>query len=70
MQSSKLFEGKEPSKYKLIKMFIDHRQKFDEDYKKKLFEFGVTELQQEAMEKYDKVSGQARLNFLALNKKS
>ena len=51
-------------------MFIDHRQKFDEDYKKKLFEFGVTELQQEAMEKYDKVSGQARLNFLALNKKS
>jgi hypothetical protein len=57
LHSSKIFEGKEPSKYKLIKIFVNHSEKFDEDYKKKLFEFGVGELQQEAMEKYDKVSG-------------
>ena len=35
-----------------------------------MFEFGVAKLRQEKMKKYDRVSGQAQMNFLALSKKS
>ena len=60
----------EPSKYSLLKHFINHRDKFDAEYKRQMFEFGEIQLQEETMKKYDRVSGQAQINFLALNKKS
>ena len=60
----------EPSQNKLMKIFKSHQERFDEEYKQKLFELGEKELAAEAMEKYIKTQGQAKINYLALNKKS
>ena len=42
-----MFEGREPHKYKLIKLFMDHEMRFSEEYKQKLFEFGEGILEEE-----------------------
>ena len=62
-----MYEGREPRKYKLIKLFMEHEAKFSEEYKSKLFELGEGIAEEEQMSKYDKIGGQAKLNFLALN---
>ena len=54
----------------LQKFFIDHQDKFDDEYKRKLFEFNQQESTRELMSKYDRSSGQAKINYLALNRKS
>ena len=70
MHSTKLYEGKEPSKYRLMKHFIEHQERFDDECKQRMFEFGEEVLKSEAMSKYNLVSGQSKINFLALSKKS
>ena len=45
---------KEPSQNMLTKIFMSHHDRFDEEYKRQLFELGEKELAHEAMEKYAK----------------
>ena len=52
--SSKIFAGREPKKYVLMKMFMDHMERFDEECKQKLFEFGEEVLNLETKCKYDR----------------
>ena len=68
--SSKIYDGREPLKYKLMSLFMAHQDRFEKECKQKLFEFCEEVLEDESMKKYDKLNGQAKLNFLALNKKS
>ena len=50
---AKKYEAKEPSKDALLKLYADHQQRFDEQYKMHMFELGVKELNEEAKVKYD-----------------
>lgn len=68
--STKMYEGREPKKVELVELFKRHQEKFDTECKSKMFEFGEEVLYDEANRKYDRVSGQAKINFLALGKKS
>lgn len=70
MHESKLFENKEIDQEALDQLFLKHQDKFDHEYKQKLFELGKKELVNEAMNKYHKTKGQAKLHFLALDKHS
>jgi len=65
-----MYEGREPKKVELVELFKRHQATFDKECKAKMFEFGEEVLYDEANRKYDRVSGQAKINFLALGKKS
>ena len=56
--------------HRLTEIFKNHANRFDEEYKKKLFQLGKGELSEEAKLKYNQTMGQAKVNFLALSKKS
>ena len=63
-------KSQEIPQHKLTEIFKNHANRFDEEYKKKLFQLGEGELSKEAKLKYNQIMGQAKVNFLALNKKS
>ena len=62
--------SKEIPPEKLKELFVGHQDRFDEEYKQKLFKLGEAELTQEAKIKYDMTLGQAKVNYLALSKRS
>ena len=54
----------------LNKEYEAHWNKFDSAYKKQLFELGEIELRREEQNKYAKFHGQAKMTYLAMDKKS
>ena len=58
------------SKKQLLEEYLAHWGQFDSAYKKQLFELGQIELRREEQNKYAKFHGQAKMTYLALDKKS
>ena len=51
-------------------MFKDHFKNFDEAYKEKFFQIGFEQVKKEEVNKYKGASGQAKLTYLSMSKKS
>ena len=58
------------SKKQLHEEYLARWDEFDSAYKQKLFELGEIELRREEQNKYAKYHGQAKMTYLALDKKS
>ena len=68
--STVTYHEREPKQFRLIEIYESHKHKFDAAYKQKLFQYGEDVLRKEEAVKYDRVEGQAKINFYALSKKS
>ena len=68
--STKMFAGKEPKKYALEQLFASHLNKFDQECRQKLFEFGEDVLSLESGSKYEPKNGRVKMEYLALGKHS
>ena len=69
---NKFYKKQDPPNDVLSELYEEHKDKFEDEYRQKLFQLGEKELVREAMNKYARTKGQstAKISFLALNSKS